>query len=273
MGVVASRHFQTRNPLRKVQTLERHELLQGLHEVYQPRTYLEIGVNLGLSLTLSRTRSIGVDPFYKVTREIQCDLHLVRATSDEFFARKNPLAHFDEPVVDLAFVDGMHLAEYALRDVINVERFTHAASVIVIDDMLPSKVNQAARDRMAAGLRGRLWAGDVYKLISSLRELRPDLLCLEVDTEPTGTVVLLLPDPSSTVLRDAYDDLVEDYVVPDPQAVPEEILSRSRAIQPEKLLEAPIWEDLRRLRSLPDAEARPQVERLFDRAGLRRLSA
>ncbi|MGZ8742017.1 MAG: class I SAM-dependent methyltransferase, partial [Nocardioides sp.] len=87
----------------------RHELLKNLHELLKPRTYFEIGVNYGSSLTLSRTRTVAVDPFYKVTREVQCDVHLVRATSDEFFARKHPLAHFDEPVIDLAFIDGMHL--------------------------------------------------------------------------------------------------------------------------------------------------------------------
>jgi hypothetical protein len=246
----------------------RHELLKGLHERLQPRTYLEIGVHIGMSLTLSRARSIGIDPFFKISREVHCDLHLVRTTSDEFFARRHPLAHFDEPVIDLAFIDGMHLSEYALRDVINVERFTHAASVIVLDDMLPRNVPEAARDREGAGLQRRAWAGDVYKLIAALRELRPDLVCLEVDTEPTGTVVILLPDPSSRVLLEHYDELCDQYVVPDPQQVPEEIVSRSRAVGPEKLLLTPIWEDMRRLRERPDAEAREELSKILDRSGL-----
>ena len=42
--------------------MSRHELLQGLHEKTRPRTYLEIGIRTGRSLTLSRARSIGVDP-------------------------------------------------------------------------------------------------------------------------------------------------------------------------------------------------------------------
>ena len=37
---------------------------------------------------------------------------------------------------------------------------------------------------------------------------------------------------------------------------------------PERLLEAPVWEELRRLRSVPDADARPQVLDLLDAAGL-----
>jgi hypothetical protein len=247
--------------------VQRHELLQGLHESLQPRNYLEIGVSTGRSMSLSRARSVGVDPAFQIKRELLCDLHLVRATSDEFFAREYPLAHFDEPVADLAFIDGMHLAEYALRDFINTELFTHAASVIVLDDMLPQTVVQADRD-FHRPRPNPLWAGDVYKLIDSMRELRPDLVCLEVDTAPTGTVVVLLPDPASTTLLTAYDDLAERYVTPDPQDVPDEILTRSRAIAPEALLAAPIWDDLRRLRELGDASARPQVSDLLASAGL-----
>jgi len=247
--------------------VRRHELLQNLHELLRPRTYLEIGVSSGASMTRSRARSIGVDPAFRVERELLCDLHLVRATSDEFFARRHPLAHFDEPVVDLAFIDGMHLAEYALRDFVNTERFTHPASVIVIDDMLPRTIGEADRDR-GRPRSGPSWAGDVYKLLGPLRDLRPDLVCLEVDTLPTGTVVVLLPDATSTSLLAAYDDLVEAFVVPDPQQVPDEILGRSRAVAPEKLLAAPVWDGLRRLRELDDSQSRPEVATLLAEAGL-----
>ena len=247
--------------------MRRHELLQNLHELLRPRTYLEIGVSSGASMTRSRARSIGVDPAFRVERELLCDLHLVRATSDEFFARRHPLAHFDEPVVDLAFIDGMHLAEYALRDFVNTERFTHPASVIVIDDMLPRTIGEADRDR-GRPRSGPSWAGDVYKLLGPLRDLRPDLVCLEVDTLPTGTVVVLLPDATSTSLLAAYDDLVEAFVVPDPQQVPDEILGRSRAVAPEKLLAAPVWDGLRRLRELDDSQSRPGVATLLAEGGL-----
>jgi hypothetical protein len=246
--------------------VQRHELLKRLHELLEPRTYLEIGVSTGASMSRSRARSIGVDPAFHVKRELLCDLHLVRATSDEFFAREHPLAHFDEPLIDLAFIDGMHLAEYALRDFINTERFTHAASVIVIDDMLPRNVPEADRDR-SRPRADNAWAGDVYKILEPLRD-RPDLVCLEVDTEPTGTVVVLLPDASSTTLLSAYDDLVEAFVTADPQPVPDEILTRSRAIAPEALLAAPIWSDFRRLREADDSQARPEVAAALAGAGL-----
>lgn len=216
---------------------------------------------------LSRTRSIGVDPFFKVVRGLHCDLQLVRETSDEFFASDEAMNHFGGTAIDLAFIDGMHLAEYALRDFINTEPHTHAASVIVLDDMLPRIPVEAARDRNLARSHGA-WAGDVYKVVEALRSLRPDLLCLEIDTQPTGTAVILLPDSSSTSLAAAYDDLVESYTVPDPQDVPKAVLRRSRALDPVRLLEAPIWDELRRLRELPDTEARPKVADLLAGAGL-----
>lgn len=245
--------------------MRRHDLLAGLHERLQPRTYLEIGVSTGLSLGLSRATSIGVDPFYSVTTELHCDLHLVRTTSDEFFARRHPLAHFPEPVIDLAFIDGMHLSEYALRDLINVERFTHPGSVIVLDDMLPRNREEAARIREYTGA----WAGDVYKLIDTVRSVRPDIVCLEVDTTPTGTVVLLCPDAGSTALATAYDDTVEAYVVPDPQDVPAEILTRNRAVDPAALLDAPVWAELRSARGLDPEAARDRARAACRSAGLR----
>ena len=247
--------------------MRRHELLQSLHTQLRPRSYLEIGVADGRSMTLSRTRSIGIDPAFRVVAEILCDVYLARTTSDEFFARPEPLAHFAQPIIDLAFIDGMHLAEYALRDLINVERYTNAASVIVLDDMLPRDVDEARRDRESIPPTGA-WAGDVYKVTESVRRLRPDLICLEVDTLPTGTLVLLLPDQDNDALATAYDDLVGEYVVDDPQPVPDSVLQRTHAIDPHRLVESPIWEELRRLRTRSPGKVRAAARDAVRRSGL-----
>jgi len=255
------------NPTPEPAPLRRHHLLQTIHTRLRPRTYFEIGVRKGRSLTLSRVPSVGVDPFFEVTRELHSDLHLVRTTSDEFFARRHPFAHFERPVVDLAFIDGMHLAEFALRDFINTERYCHPGSVIVIDDVLPRSVVEGGRGRVGEA-DGGAWAGDVYKVVDALRAHRPDLVVLELDTQPTGTLVILLPDPADTSLVTAYDALVPEFVVPDPQTVPDWALTRSRAIDPSVLLDAPVWDELRAARERPHAEARASLVAAFGRAGL-----
>ncbi len=221
----------------------RHELLRKLHEVYQPRTYFEIGVQYGRSLALSRVPTVAVDPAFTVISEIHCDVQLVKATSDDFFRRDDPFGHFGGVPVDLAFIDGMHLFEFALRDFINVERFTDWTSVIVFDDVLPREVEEAARDRHT-----RDWAGDVYKILPVLQRYRADLVTIIVDTEPTGTLVVLGADPGNKVLAEKYDEILHDYVVDDPQQVPADILQRRCALDPHTVVEAPFWSALRAAR-------------------------
>lgn len=223
--------------------MNRHEFLKSLHKLVRPRTYVETGVQLGQSLTLSRVPSIGIDPEFAIKSELFADVHLARTTSDEFFARADPLAHLRKHVIDLAFIDGMHLAEYALRDYLAVERFTTPASVVVFDDMLPRTVEEAARHRKQLS-----WTGDVYKAAIALREMCPDLLVLEVDTTPTGVVVVLCPNASRDGVLPGYDDWLDVALAPDPQDVPQEILTRARAYQPESLLASRGWKQLPSLR-------------------------
>lgn len=244
--------------------MKRHEFLRELHKVSANRNYLEIGVNDGRSLTLSRVPSIAIDPAFKVVSEIRCDVHLAKATSDDFFARQNPLAHltggrhplrnlarnrspfgyWQRTTLDLSFIDGMHLFEYALRDFINVEKHSDWASVIVLDDMLPRSVDEAARDRHT-----NAWTGDVYKLIEILARYRPDLVTVLVDTAPTGQLIVFGADPDNTVLSDKYDEIIAEFEVADPQKVPESVLERTPAVKPETLVEAAFWAPLVRSRN------------------------
>lgn len=241
--------------------MNRYEFLRGLHATCRPRTYLEIGVNDGRSLTLSKAKTIAVDPAFKVTSEITCDIKLLKTTSDAFFARKNPVKHFPRGIIDLTFIDGMHLFEYAFRDFFNAERHTAWHSVLVLDDMLPRNVDEAARDRHTDA-----WTGDVYKVATVLQKHRPDLLCVHVNTTPTGQLVIFGPDATSSVLPDRYDRICEEFIREDPQDVPEAILTRSDAVDPEKFLAAPFWTDLLRARSrvfgrrMSWEQLRPQIE-------------
>jgi hypothetical protein len=238
--------------------VNRHQFLAALHRQVKPRTYLETGVNLGQSLTLSRVPSIGIDPEFSVVNELQADIHLARTTSDEFFARKDPLAHLPVKVVDLGFIDGMHLAEYALRDYLSVERFTLPTSVLVFDDMLPRSVDEAARRRHT-----KAWTGDVYKAAQALRDLCPDVVVIEVDTTPTGVVVVLTPDAARAGVLPGYDDWTDVAMAADPQQVPDEVLTRSRALDPERLLASEGWARLATLRQQPGPDTARLVREAF----------
>jgi hypothetical protein len=263
--------------------MERHAFLRELHARIRPRNYLEIGVNDGKSLALSRVPTIAIDPAFRITASLRCDLQLAKATSDDFFAAADPIRHLrssrnplrnvrrGRPLLDrwrggthldFAFIDGMHLFEFALRDFINVERFSHWSTVIVFDDMLPRDVDEAARERHT-----KAWAGDVFKLVPVLREHRPDLAVIPVDTQPTGVLVVLGADPSSPVLREAYDELIERWVSPDPQEVPDEVLERRGAVDPERLLASDVWATVRRGRHASRARWPGVRERLAGLAG------
>jgi hypothetical protein len=243
----------------------RHEFLVQLHKVTAPRNYLEIGVNDGRSLALSRVPSIAIDPAFKVTVPLRVDIHLVKATSDDYFAGRDPLGHLKSArnplknlrrgrplfahylggtTLDLSFIDGMHLFEYALRDFINVEKHAAWSSLIVFDEMLPRSVGEAARDRHTDA-----WTGDVYKIIPVLQRYRPDLTVVPVDTQPTGVAVVFGADPANTILRDRYQEIVEEWVVPDPQKIPESILDRRHAAKPEVLLGSSLWPELVKARN------------------------
>lgn len=221
----------------------RHALLAQLHTLLVPRTYLEVGVNTGASLALSRARSIGVDPAYKISAELHCDLQLVRDGSDEFFARPDAVQHFRGVPLDLAFIDGMHLSEFALRDFMNVEKLMAPTGVIVLDDVIPRSVVEAARDRLTFP-----WAGDVYKVVEILREQRPDLTVIPVNTSPTGTAIVLGADPASTVLAENYEANLALCQSGDPQRVPDDVLHRRHAVAVSAVTGSEVWAQLVALR-------------------------
>jgi hypothetical protein len=225
--------------------MERHQFLTVVHERYKPRSYLEIGINDGLGLARSTTRTIGVDPDFCISVELACDLKLVKATSDDYFAQADAISWFPEGVVDFTFIDGLHLFEVALRDFMNAERLSAATSVIVLDDVLPRSVSEAARRQHTL-----LWAGDTYKVTSVLERYRPDLTVVLLDTDPTGMLLVVDLDPSNTVLREHYDEIVAEYATDDPQAVPDEVLFRRGASDPQGAADSLVWAELTRARDI-----------------------
>lgn len=210
--------------------------LTAVHELLQPRKYLEIGVREGRSLALARCPAVGIDPFYAIAAELSNHVTLYRTTSDEYFARPEPLAVTGGVPFDLSFIDGLHLFEFAFRDFLNAERHSSRRGVIIFDDVLPRSVDEAARERHTVS-----WTGDVYPMLAVLAHYRPELIVLPVATQPTGLLLVLGLDPDSTVLRDNYDEIMTNYRHADPQPVPEELFDRQRMLRPERVLSSKIW--------------------------------
>lgn len=223
--------------------MTRHQFLAELHERVRPRTYLEIGVNTGASLALSRCLTVGVDPAFTITAELDCPLRLFRTTSDDFFERHVAQQLFDGLPVDLSFIDGMHLSEFAYRDFIHTESVSSPTSVIVLDDMLPRDDPEAARGRHTGS-----WAGDVFKVAEILVRRRPDLTIVPVNTDPTGLVVVLGVDPTSQVLGECYETELDYLMAPDPQHVPVHVRDRTKARDPHDVLASPAWSALAEMR-------------------------
>lgn len=165
-----------------------YALLDRLHEHLRPRGYLEIGVADGHSLGLARpgTTAVGVDPAPgPEVAERAPGRRVEVSTSDEFFAAHRRTDVLGDQPLDLAFVDGLHLFEAALRDVANLERWAHPGTVVLLHDCHPTDAAMASRERSTPA-----WAGDVWKVVACLRADRPDLAVTTVDVGPTGLGVI-----------------------------------------------------------------------------------
>jgi hypothetical protein len=213
-----------------------HEFMAQVHERLRPDTYLEIGVRHGESLAQARCPSVGIDPAFDLTEQLSEEVSLFEQTSDEYFQRPDPLEPLGGRPISLALIDGMHLVEYVLRDFINVEPRARWSSVVVIDDVLPRRSNEATRERST-----RFWTGDVYKIADILTRQRPDLTCVKVDTLPTGVLMILGLDPDNGVLRERYEQLAARAIGADKRGVPGSVLKRKGALSPETVLSAAFW--------------------------------
>jgi hypothetical protein len=187
-------------------------VLRRIHRHLRPRTYLEIGVSRGESLecVLPETQVLGIDPAPRLDEAPSANVRIYRETSDDFFAKYSPRAELGGQPVELAFIDGMHHFEYALRDFINVERSCERGSVILMHDCYPLDERTARREQVTG-----FWSGDIWRVMLLLRTHRPDLVVRTIATPPTGLGIVLNPDPTSRVLGERLDELIAEYLAKD----------------------------------------------------------
>jgi hypothetical protein len=200
------------------------ELLRRLHDELQPAGYLEIGVDCGDSLGLSRARSVAIDPAPKPRPESllgKPGLVVYVGTSDDFFREHERETMLRDAPLDLAFIDGLHEFAQVVRDLEHVERWGHPGTVVAIHDVLPRNAWEAAR-----AFHDGFWTGDVWRIVPFLREHRPDLRLWLTQAEPTGMLIVTGLDPTHpgmahlAEVADAasppagpdYDRLVEAFI-------------------------------------------------------------
>ncbi len=182
-------------------------VLEFLHHILLPQLYFEIGVDTGASLALSHCASIAVDPAASTNANILSAkpmLKFFKKTSNDFFKTVDILSESAGKTVDLAFIDGLHLYDQVLLDILHLEPFLSAESIVCIHDILPRTKIEANRERYS-----RSWAGDVWKVVEILKEKRPDLSYACLDVFPTG--LLLITGFSQNSTKFNVEEVIHQY--------------------------------------------------------------
>ena len=158
--------------------ISRPEAIQRLLDLFDAPHYLEIGVDHGDTFKRVRaSRKVAVDPkfhfeFPKIV-DVDAPEQFHEVTSDVYFGE---IVKSDERF-DVVFLDGLHITEQTLRDLLNAVMFIRHDGIIVIDDVIPASYHASLADvgdlyrvrEFLAKTDSRLesdqaWMGDVYKL-------------------------------------------------------------------------------------------------------------
>lgn len=187
------------------------KFLQEMHQSLMFDWYMEVGCRSGKSFADVRSKTIAVDPVFSIRHNVvgvKPELYLFQKPSDDFFGSK--FLEKNEIEISVAFLDGMHLFEYLLRDFIGTERNASKNGVILLHDCCPWNNTMTTRD--LDNIPDGPWTGDVWKLIPILNKYRPDLKIDVLDCKPTGLVAISNLDPDNTVLSDAYDEIEAEFL-------------------------------------------------------------
>ena len=168
--------------------MNRIDIINHLIKKYKYVSYLEIGVENGVSLNgVECEKKIGVDPASE-----HATYHV---TSDEFFASNQDL-------FDIIFIDGLHEAEQVKRDIANALVYLKDGGRIVMHDCNPTseQLQKVPREQLE-------WTGDVWKAYIAYRK-EGNIEMYVVDTD--YGVGVLNPSKSGRPLEleiNTYQDL------------------------------------------------------------------
>lgn len=151
--------------------MQRFDIINYLISVNNYKSFLEIGTQAKINFTsVDILRKVCVDPDPNAEADYQM-------TSDEYF--ENNFEKFD-----IVFVDGLHHADVAYRDIINSLKRLNPGGCIVVHDVIPySYEAQIIPLEKASDMGTIAWNGDVWKAWIKLRTERNDLTMNCVNTD------------------------------------------------------------------------------------------
>lgn len=151
--------------------MQRFDIINYLISVNGYRSFLEIGTQAKINFSsVTVPRKVCVDPDPNAEADYQI-------TSDEYF--NNNFEKFD-----IVFVDGLHHADVAYRDIVNSLKRLNPGGCVVVHDVIPfSYEAQVIPLEKASDMGTIAWNGDVWKAWIKLRTERNDLSMKCVNTD------------------------------------------------------------------------------------------
>ena len=157
--------------------MKRWDIINQLIEQFGMTRYLEIGTQKDECLSKIKCKhKVGVDPS-PMWHSITNSTGFYKMTSDDYFAQNTEK-------FDIVFIDGLHHAEQATKDIDNALKLIDYEGAVVVHDCNPVlKESQIIPEPVVKN-----WNGDIWKAWVRLR--RRDLLSMYVINTDHGVGVI-----------------------------------------------------------------------------------
>lgn len=207
--------------------MNRITLIQRIIQEASFNTYLEIGTQSGKSLLpLNCKYKIAVDPDFRIPFEKKLKWlfknpsnfrnKYYEETSDDFFSKRKSVLK-KKSGIDVVLIDGLHLFEASLKDVLNAIEYLNNEGIIIMHDCYPPTIAAATpayskEDALKMEMPGWTgeWCGDVWKTIIYLRRKYVDLLDVYIiDTDYGLGIIRIKNDIPGTlnIDKELFDEI------------------------------------------------------------------
>jgi hypothetical protein len=186
---------------RRLRFKKRYDVINYFIHARRTHSYLEIGVRTGTCFRRVRcSDKVGVDP---KPGAVDPGWQIHKTTSDDFFAA-------NQRTFDVVFIDGLHLAEQALRDIFNALACVAPQGVVVLHDCNPATKRAQTRD-LELARAGEQWNGDVWKAVAYVREHCDDVFCRVLDIDQGVGVIIPTDSFKPRALTDEDERRAQEF--------------------------------------------------------------